>query len=146
MIHSNPDFEKHVADALEHLWESAYLSKHPLASLRIVRQRVLHDAWASQVEQGRTLSQVLREAIEQLKLPTAQRISCPETRYYLILHARYVEGMKSNAIAHALGIANRTFYTSRGQAIRVIAQTLREWEERGEALSGETGPGLSHDD
>jgi hypothetical protein len=125
---NGPDFEKLVADALEHLWEFSYLGKSPVANLTMVKQSLPQGRKWSHVDLGRALSRVLQEAIENLKPAEHHPSFSRESLYYPILRQAYIEGIENKVIVHNLGISRRTFYRRRTEAIGVIAQILRDWE------------------
>jgi hypothetical protein len=125
---NSPDFGEMLEDALEHLWEFSYLGQSPLARLKSVNRALPQDSPWSHVDRGRALHTILQEAIEQLK-PTEQQLNLSrEAAYYPILHRAYVEGVDNKAIAQTAGISLRTFYRQRTEAIRAVAQILRDWE------------------
>ncbi len=126
--HNNDDFAKQVADALEHLWDYSYLGQHPLAQLNSVKRRLRHRSDVSHVDLGRATSEVLQEAIENLKPSNGQRDFSREKHFYTILTKAYLDGMENRTIAASLSIGERTLYRYNFKAIRVIAQILKDWE------------------
>ena len=124
------EFEKLVANALEHLWDFAYLGKHPLANLRSVQSRALHRNGLSYLDTGRALSDVLQAAIESLKLCTQQEELSRERHYYTILHQAYVECVQNKMIARSLDMGERTLYRYSTKAIQAVAQILHDWERQ----------------
>jgi hypothetical protein len=63
---STRKFEELVANALEHLWDYAYLGKHPLAELQSLKKQMHSNGKWSHVDMGRTLNETLRYAIERV--------------------------------------------------------------------------------
>ncbi len=125
----NPaEFERRVADALEHLWDFSYLGKHPLAQLSIVKRRLLTKTAGSNLATGRTVSEVLRVAIETLK-PTGDQLNFSrEKHYYTILTQAYVEAIPNKTIANSICVGERTLYRYSIKAIQALARILRDWE------------------
>src|SRR5713226_1446772 len=64
---SRREFDRLVAEGLEHLWDFSYLGKHPLSQLSIVKQRLPQMLHHSHLDAGRAVSEILRHAIEALK-------------------------------------------------------------------------------
>ncbi len=122
------DFEKLVAQALEHLWDFSYLGMHSLAQLKSVKRRLRNRSEVSHVDVGRVVSEVLRAAIENLKPINGQRDFSREKHYYPILISAYVEGLENRAIADSLSIGERTLYRYSIKAIQCLSQILRDWE------------------
>ena len=75
------EFERLVADALEHLWDFAYLGKHPLTGLRSVQRRTPQRNGLSYLDNGRALSDLLQAAIESLR-PCPQQEELSHEKYY----------------------------------------------------------------
>ncbi len=123
---SDRDFKKQVADALKHLWDFSYLGTHPLAQLKSVKRRLRNRYQATHVVVGRTVSEVLRAAIEDLKPIDEQRDFSREKHYYSILTMAYVEGVQNKAIADSLNIGERTLYRYTAKAVQCVSQILRE--------------------
>ncbi len=112
-----------VEDALEHLWDYAYLGRHSLSS-HVGMPDSSDGSRVSHVERGKALSLLLQDAIKRLRPQhDVDRLS-RERRYFDILHCCYVEGERNDAVARKLDIAERTFYRHRRQAIEVITQML----------------------
>jgi hypothetical protein len=129
---SNPDFpvsefEVQVADALEHLWDYAYLGTHPLSELDCVQHRVQNGAKLNHVGVGRALSDTLQDAIKNLETSGCQNDHSRERHYYTILFKAYVDCVKNRTIADSLNIGERTLYRYSIKAIQCVARILHEW-------------------
>jgi hypothetical protein len=123
-----PEFDRLVADALEHLWDFSYLGKHPLAELQSVKSQIPLPNGLTHLDKGRALSDLLQSAIENLKPAKRQRDVSRERTFSTILYRAYVEGIPNRQIAGSLHIGVRTMYRYKSKAIRVVAQILRDWE------------------
>jgi hypothetical protein len=121
-------FEELVADALEHLWDYSYLGTHPLVELDGLREYAHPTGKWSHVDQGRMLSEMLRNSIETLNSSNPQFGLSREKHYYSILHKAYVEVVPNKMIAKELNIGERTLYRYSAKAIQVVAKILRDWE------------------
>ena len=99
-------FGGYVEEAIQHLYEHAYLQAHPLATLLGVGTK--------RRSGGETLHRVLVEAVDELQPPrNASRHSLIWRSYYYLLY-RYVEGQSPLEVARRLGISE----DSRGGAAR----------------------------
>ncbi len=127
---NHPNFDKLVAHALEHLWEFSYLGKSPLTQLKIVEQSLPQEKNWSHVDRGGALNRILHAAIENLKPMEQYPSFSREVHYYSILHQAYIEGVENKVIAHNLNLSLRSLYRRRTEALRIVAQILRDWEKQ----------------
>ncbi len=125
---NNPEFDRLVANALEHLWEYSYLGMHSLARLENVQHRLAHKSGVSHVDVGKVVSQVLILAIESLKPINGQAEFSREKNYYTVLTKAYLEGTENRTIAKSLNMGERTLYRYSIKAIQSVAQIIRDWE------------------
>lgn len=123
------EMETLVADALNHLWDIAYLGMHPLAQMSSVQHRTARLKNKTHLDDGRALNQILQDAIAQLKPNGATHGRSNEERYYILLEQAYLQGAEKETIAHELQVDVRTVYRDLVKARRVIAQVLRDWEK-----------------
>src|SRR5512141_3132226 len=79
-------FRKHVRDALEHLYDTAYLETHPLLAEFPVQ------AADSRLTRAQKLRTLIKEAVETLRPQDISPTGSPEWRSYLALRHRYVQG------------------------------------------------------
>ncbi|MBI5877275.1 MAG: hypothetical protein HZB53_06475 [Chloroflexi bacterium] len=114
-----------VEDALEHLWDYAYLETHPLSALHRIPDS-LEGTHAMHVGPGKALNLCLQGIIKRLSPPHAVCRSVRERRYFDILHGCYVGRETNKTVAWKLGMADRTFYRRRRQAIEMITQMLAD--------------------
>lgn len=94
-------FVTQVKDALEHLYDFAYLQRHPLA------QEGGPAAQPSAEIASQRLRQELVAAIETLNPGEAVPFRAAPARLYNVLTLRYIEGLTVRATAHELGISYR---------------------------------------
>lgn len=120
-------FERDVQDALDHLYDPAYLLVHPLAT-------VLVPPGSAEPPQ-RALHRILREAIDALKPPPGAPPHSPSWRIYRYLSLRYAEMLTIAQVASELGISPRQCRRDHHEAIAAICSIL--WEQR---VHGQPGP------
>ncbi len=90
-------FLDHVATALAHLDDHAWLAGSPLAQFLVTGDG----------DPGEQLAGLLTTAIRQLKPPGGERASAPEWRQYRYLLMRYVLGASPREIAQELSVSDR---------------------------------------
>jgi len=124
----SPEFMSLIADALEHIWDFSYLGKHPLTKLNTVIEQMPRKTRISHIDYGRALGEVLQAAIESIKPADKKKHWSWEARYYAVLLKTYLEGDNNRAVAHSLGISERTLYRYRVKAIRLVTEVVHDWE------------------
>ena len=104
-------FVEQVKQALEHLYDFAYLQQHPLA------RNYDGTSDLSAKTAGRQLRYELVTAIESLKPHSESHFRAPDARLYNILHLYYVESLSIQEAAAELGLSERQAYRDlkRGQ-------------------------------
>lgn len=100
-------------DALEHLYDPAFLRKH------IGRSR----QWARFADE-RDVQSALMNAIKQLRPPDSISIHSPAWRTYNILNLRYVEGMVQREVAAELNVSERHLRNEQRVAIQALTTLL----------------------
>ena len=125
-------FIDEVKDALEHLYDFAYLQEHTLARQVSGGRNGLRSA-------GQDLRQRLIEAIEVLNPGQGIPFRAPQARLHSLLHLHYVEAMTVQECAHELGISPRQAYRDLRRGEENVAVLLwsqgRETEPRAVQLS-----------
>jgi CheY-like chemotaxis protein len=119
-------FEQYVQEALDHLYDPAYLLVHPLTSL-IVPRGVVEPP-------GQALHRILREAVGQLKPPTDAPSHSPAWRSYRYLSLRYVEMLTIGQVATELGVSPRQCRRDHHEALNSVASIL--WDRYRHATAG----------
>ncbi|NLE43677.1 MAG: response regulator [Chloroflexi bacterium] len=115
------DLSRIIRDAVANLYDYAALETHPLGD-------VFPKPRSHTGSQAEYLRQVLTEGIETLKPP--ERLgppTTPEHRPYLVLHGRYVEGVRLQELQNRLGLSERQLRRENGRALRALTALL--WEK-----------------
>ncbi len=123
-------FERSVQEALEHLYDPAFLLTHPLAALLVPR--------GSGESPGRALHRILCEAIAELKPPPDAPSHSPSWRLYRYLSLRYVEMLTIGQVAAELGISPRQCRRDHHEAISAVSAIL--WERSQHLQAAPSGP------
>jgi hypothetical protein len=130
-----------VEQALRHLHEPATLARSELISplsWTLAATRMQAGGAEKQptvLEQAQTLRAVLVAAVERLN-PGGDGAVAPLSRglQYQILRDEYLQGMPTKQVIARLGIGEATFHRRRREAIRALADELREHELRAQRL------------
>ncbi|GAB4513218.1 MAG: hypothetical protein Kow0047_24780 [Anaerolineae bacterium] len=118
------EYVQHVKDALEHLYDLAYLQRHALVHI------YGHAAGASGEMAGQRLRRELADAIEALNPGPQTPFQSPRARPYNLLRLRYIEGLTVREAAHELGLSIRQAHRDLRQAEESVAAVL--WARRGQ--------------
>ncbi len=115
--------------ALRNLYDYSFLGDTPLGELKLVRSR-LAQGQATTLDRGKTVHEVLLEAINKLRPATAISRDPPPREWYpyLILWDAYLEEKSNREIMLKLYISEGTFNRTRRAAVRSVARTLGEME------------------
>lgn len=109
-----------VRDVLAHLYDPAYLERHPLA--RLVR--------SPQPARGLTRAEELRrailDAIEALNPGDGLPLSAQERRAHVVLFGLYVEGRSQAELADRLCVGTRQIRRDRAVAIQALATVMHD--------------------
>ncbi|MBI2941357.1 MAG: sigma-70 family RNA polymerase sigma factor, partial [Chloroflexi bacterium] len=125
-------FEQYVREAMEHLFDPAYLHSHPLAALLAPRK--------VQGMAGEALQRALREAIEALKPSRDVPRRSPAWRTYLALRLRHVDVLTMPEVADQLGIGTRQCRRDHHKAVTMVASALWETYQAASGGTEEHGP------
>jgi hypothetical protein len=118
-----------VEDAMQNLFDYAYLGDSPLINLHQVKA-LLDGSTPTHLDKGKAVYRVINEAIERLR-PASAVPSHPIPREwypYLILHDAYFNGLPNRDIISKLYISEGTFHRTRRSAIRSVTRVLSELE------------------
>jgi CheY-like chemotaxis protein len=133
------DFRKLVKDALEHLYDTAYLEVHPLLPHLV-------DADApNRATHAQRLRSLLKEAVEMLRPPQGKPSRSPEWRSYLALRYRYVQEMTVGQVENELGVSRRQLQREIQRGLEALASILRVRrvaDSAAPAPAGQTAPAL----
>ena len=102
----------------------------PLVDLNLVKRQLMQNGHARLGPNlGRALQEVLKLAIEHLGAANEQQDKTSKPwRHWFILQQCYIEGTQNRNIVLRLNVAERTFYRERAEAIKALAQVLKEME------------------
>jgi CheY-like chemotaxis protein len=114
------EFVREIRDALAHLYDFAYLQRHPLA------QRLVPPQAETTRTRAQELRRILLDAIEVLNPGDSVPIRAAERRAYAILFGLYVEGRERREVAASLGIGGRQLRRDRAEAFVALASILRD--------------------
>ena len=116
------DFRKLVKEALEHLYDPAYLATHPLLpQLATITN-------TSRLTRAQKLRGTLKEAIEAIRPQQDLPATAPEWRSYLALRYRYVQGMSLGQVESELGLSLRQLQRELHKGLDAVTTLL--WEMR----------------
>lgn len=119
-VSDDPQFLRQVRDALAHLYDYAYLQRHPLA------ERLASPQATATRTRGQELRRILLDAIEALNPGDSVPMRAVERRPYAILFDLYVEGRPQPEVANSLGIGGRQLRRDRAAAFQALAGLLRD--------------------
>ena len=116
------ELQEQLQDALEHLYDYAYLQTHPLAAM----VSEVAAGW----NRGASLHRLLVEAIDSLKPPHGTPAHSQLWRRYRHASMRYIEGATVVRVAEELGVSERQARRDNHEALLAIASALRSRLER----------------
>ena len=129
------EFARLVKEALTHLYDHAYLQRHPLSSLLLSNP--------TREISGLTLHRVLVQAIEALRPSPRVPPSAPTWRPYLALFLRYVENMDVAQIAQELGVSSRQFRREHLRGLEALIDLLWDrWRQEQAGMSSASSSSL----
>ena len=114
------EFRKLVKDALEHLYDTAYLEVHPLLT------QVCGVTTVNRSTRAQALRGILKDAVEKLRPPEGIPAGSPEWRSYLVLRCRYIQGMTIGQVEGELGLSRRQLQRETLKGLEAVASML--WE------------------
>lgn len=115
-------FVEQVKQALEHLYDFAYLQRHPLA------RAYDGPGGLSAKTAGRQLRHELLTAIESFRSRPEIHFRAPDARPYNLLHMVYVENLSIQDAAGELGLSERQAYRDLKRGQDAVAAVL--WDSR----------------
>lgn len=111
---------RELRDILTHLYDYAYLERHPMAA------RLAKGIAGGTRTRAQGTRRVLLNAIELLNPGDNVGLRTPERRAYAVLFGLYVEGHDLPAVAQALGISGRQLRRDRATALEALAAILED--------------------
>jgi hypothetical protein len=118
-----------VEDALQNIFDYAYLGESPLVNLKLAREHLSGQS-ITHLDKGKAVYLVINTAVEKLR-PAANLPKEPiprEWHPYLILHDAYFEGLPNRDIINKLYVSDGTFNRTRRSALRSVSRVLSELE------------------
>ncbi|MBE0698093.1 MAG: hypothetical protein IH586_14325, partial [Anaerolineaceae bacterium] len=109
------DLNKHLRNALNHLYDLDYLRQSPLVSAF---------GFASRFDAASALQRLLLDSIESLRPTPASPLSGDRKKNYDILNFRYIQQFNQKEVAHHLGVSERQFRREQVQALDMLANHL----------------------
>jgi CheY-like chemotaxis protein len=126
-----PDgFAGQVRDALRHLYDNAYLVRHPLAEL------LFGETPSEGMARGKAVRMLLLDTIESLRPPEGTRADSPAWRPYNILRARYIECGTSAEAMKNVSLAHSQYHEQHRLALERVVDAL--WKGRPASAEGGT--------
>jgi hypothetical protein len=92
------------------------------------REQVAEDGVVTDIDRGRALWDLLREAVDRLRPTDSEPELTPAWRLYTIADGVYVQGRPTKEIAADLGISPRTFHRERRGAVEALATVVWQVE------------------
>ncbi|HLO31737.1 MAG TPA: response regulator [Anaerolineales bacterium] len=112
------EFRKLVKDALEHLYDTAYLEVHPLLT------QVSGVTTANRSTRAQALRSILKDAVEELRPPEGIPAGSPDWRSYLVLRCRYIQGMTIGQVENELGLSRRQLQREIRKGLEALTSML----------------------
>jgi CheY-like chemotaxis protein len=119
---TDAELRKLVKEALEHLYDTAYLATHPLL------EKLAAAGSTNHMTRAQKLRGTLKDAIEALRPQADLPASASEWRSYLALRYRYVQGMSLAQVEGELGLSLRQVQRELHKGLDAVTALL--WEMR----------------
>lgn len=119
-MENTDESRKQIKDALEHLYDTAYLETHPLVS------QFQNLATDSRLTRAQKLRSLLKETIEELRPSDSSPSGSPEWRAYLALRYRYLQGLGLSEIESELGLSLRQIQRELHKGLDALAALFLE--------------------
>jgi hypothetical protein len=94
------------------------------------RELVSESSIVTDIERGRALWELLREAIDRLRPTASTPEHTPAWRLYAIVEGVYVQGKSARKVTAELGISSRTFHRERRAAVEALATVVWQVEQQ----------------
>lgn len=114
------EFRKHLKDAYEHLYDTAYLGAHPLLP------ELVEMPDGTRVTRAQKLRSILKEAIEEIRPQHDLPSTSPEWRSYNALRYRFTQGMSMAQVENTLGISQRQLQRDFHKGLDAVTALLEE--------------------
>ena len=117
---ADDDLDRHVHDALAHLYDPVYLQTHPLTTISAVEPEF------AAVSAGRALQDRLTRAIATLKPIKETAVNAEAWRRHRILELRYLEGLTISEVQKRLAIGRSEYFREHRRAVDAVISLVRE--------------------
>jgi len=118
------EFAKWVHDALNRLYDSPYLQKHPLANL------LAREDDSARLQLSQHLRRVLLDAIAAMRPNSGVPAQSPDWRGYRILELRYIEGMSPDEVMNELALGRSQYFRDQARVLELLTDVLwNRWQE-----------------
>jgi len=94
------------------------------------RELVAEESVVTDIDRGRALWDLLKEAIDRLRPADSEPEPTPAWRLYAIAEGVYVQGKPAKEMAAELGISPRTFHRERRAAVEALATVMWQIESQ----------------
>jgi CheY-like chemotaxis protein/uncharacterized protein YjiS (DUF1127 family) len=112
------EFRRQVRDALQHLYDPAYLQVHPLLP------HIASAATSDRLTRAQELRSWLKEGIEALHPQQGSPSGSPAWRSYLAVRCRYLQGLSIGEVASELGLSRRQAQRELRKGLDALAAAL----------------------
>ena len=92
------------------------------------REQVAEDGVVTDIDRGRALWDLLREAMDRLRPTDSEPELTPAWRLYAIADGVYVHGKPAKQVTAELGISPRTFHRERRATVEAVATVVWQVE------------------
>jgi len=124
------EFARWVQEALQRLYDSPFLQKHPLTDLL--------GGEADRLQRVPHLRRVLLDAIQALAPASGAQAQSPDWRAYRILELRYIEGLSPPEVMQQLALSRSYFFREQARMLEALTTILWEqWQQRPPAPAGD---------
>ena len=133
------EFADWVHDALNRLYDSPYLRRHPLGDLVLVEEA------EPVLNRSQELRRLLLEAIEALRPPAGVPAQSTDWRLHRILELRFLEGLGPGEAMDEVALSRSQYFREQARALQVLTDRLwdrfrttpRAWPTQGDQLTAD---------
>ena len=124
MTPTREEFDKWVRDALNHLYDTPYLRKHPLAKMLV---EIEGDG---STRSSQLLRQNLLEAIRAMRPGPGVQAQSPDWRAYRILELRYIDVLSPKEVMQEIALGRSQYFQEQGRVVEALIDRLwSQWQE-----------------
>jgi len=104
---------------------------------RRAREFIAGESVVTDIERGKALWGLLREAIDRLRPANSEPELTPAWRLYAIAEGVYIQGKSAKEVTAELGISPRTFHRERRAAVEALSTVVWQIERQMRSRDGE---------